>query len=135
MEGRRTGMRRPNSRNLKTRLRAGVSIAVIAEISPRRRIVGTIGLHAIRHGIVAGGSRGHRNGAIIVVLVVVVARRIIARPAIVAVTLRRERAANPRASTRAGDKVATTAVTIAATVAAAITAATATDAITSAAAT
>src|SRR5216684_5751979 len=131
-KGRRTGMRRPRLRKSQTRLRAGVPVAVNAQICSRRRIVGLVGLHAVSDVIAADGSRRDCDGAVIVVLVIVIARRIVTRPAIVAVALRRDGAADHRTCNRAGDKAA--AAAIAAAVAAAITAATATDAITTAAA-
>jgi hypothetical protein len=65
-------------------LRAGVPVAVIAEIGSRLRIVGTVGLHAVGDRIVAAGRRGNRNRAVIIGLVVVIAGRVIARAAIIA---------------------------------------------------
>src|SRR5450759_878187 len=96
-------------------------VAVIAEIGPRPRIVGAVGLHAVSHGVIADGRQRHGHRAVIVILVVVIARRVIARSAIVA--LRRDRAADQGAGHRAGDEAAaTTVATITAGVAAAITA-------------
>src|SRR5216684_2653096 len=112
-------MRRPRIRKSHMRLRTGVSQTIIAEIGPRRRIVGLVGLHAVSDIVTADGSRGHRNnGAVVIVLVIIVALR-----TVVAVALRRDRAADHRTGNRAGDKAAAAAA-IAATVAAAITAAT-----------
>src|SRR5216683_319411 len=131
-------MRRPRIRKSHMRLRTGVSQTIIAEIGPRRRIVGLVGLHAVSDIVTADGSRGHRNnGAVVIVLVIIVALRVVARPIIVtrptvvAVALRRDRAADHSTGNRAGDKPAAAAA-IASTVAAAITAAT--DTITAASA-
>ena len=47
------------------------AVAVITEIGPRCRIVGTVALRAVRRGIVAGRSGRHRDRAVIVISVVV----------------------------------------------------------------
>jgi hypothetical protein len=52
--------------------RAGVPLAVIAEIRSRRRIVGFVSLHAVRHGIVAGRGRRGDNGVVVVIGIVVI---------------------------------------------------------------
>ena len=46
----------------KTQLRTGVPQTIIAEIGSRRRIVGSVGLHAVGDVIAADRSRGRRNG-------------------------------------------------------------------------
>src|SRR5258705_8517328 len=74
-KGRRTGCAALDL-DLNRPLRAGVPLAVVAEIRSRRRIVGSIGLGA--RGSVAA-FRGHRDhGAIVVIAVVVIAVVVIA---------------------------------------------------------
>src|ERR1700692_474419 len=48
------------------RLRAGVPVAVIAHIGARLRIVGAVGLHAIRHVVAAARGRHHLPPAAII---------------------------------------------------------------------
>src|SRR5882757_8010756 len=108
-------------------LRAGVPQAVIAEISSRCGIVGTIGLRAIA-GRIFVGDRPRRNrhrAAIIIILVVVIALRIIARSAVVAVALRGDRAADYGTGYCSRDEAATATTVITAAIIAAIDAATA----------
>src|SRR4030081_3287021 len=62
-KGRRGEMRRPSFKKSNMWLRAGVPVAVIAEIGSRLRIVGTVGLHAVGDRIVAAGRGTHRNPA------------------------------------------------------------------------
>src|SRR5512140_1449710 len=83
------------------RLRAGVPVAVIAEIGARPGIVGTVGLHAVGHRIVAAGR--HRNRGVVVV---VISRRVVARAAIIAVRPRCDRATDDCTGDRAGDEAA-----------------------------
>src|SRR5207302_1181808 len=57
--------------------RAGIPLAVIAEIGSRRRIVGLVSLHAVRHGIIAGrGCLSDRAVVVISVRVIVVVRAV-----------------------------------------------------------
>src|ERR1700686_2635498 len=117
-QGRRIAGAALGTRENRKPLRAGVPVTVSAEIGPRLRIVGTIGLHAVSDRIIATGRRRHRDRAAIVISVVVVARRIIARSAAV-IALRGDRAADQCAGHRARDEpaAATAAAIIAATAA------------------
>jgi hypothetical protein len=97
--------------------------AVIAEISSRRRIVGTIGLRAIGAAIVTAGRRRHnRDRAAVIVILVIGITRGIGRPAIIAVALRRDGAADQRTGDRSGNEAAAAAMVTAAMPAAAISA-------------
>src|SRR6201994_5090092 len=82
-------------------LRARMPIAVIAEIGARARIVGAIGLHAIRHRVSA--ARRDRNRAVIDTIVIVTGGGRVSGAVIAgAVTLRRDRAANDRTRCESG---------------------------------
>src|ERR1700722_16463646 len=111
---RRTGMRRPKSR-LDQRLRAGVPLAVTAEIGPRLQLVGSIGwivgwigLRAGGHGIVVARSRAGRSAVIIVIRGRDVSRPIIRRSAM---DLRRDGAADHSAGSGARDDGAAAVIT------------------------
>jgi hypothetical protein len=54
--------------------RAGVPLAVIAQIRSRCRIVGFVPPHAIRHGIIADRGRCCDNGLVVIIGVVVIVR-------------------------------------------------------------
>jgi hypothetical protein len=104
-------MRRPSSlTDDQMRLRAGVPVAVAAEIRSRLGIVGTEPLDAISR-IIAALGHGRDGRTVIVVLIVVVGLSgsiavIIARPAII--TLRRDGAADHSTGHRAGNEAAAT---------------------------
>src|ERR1700730_17471678 len=94
-------------------LRAEMPVTVIAEIGPRLRIVGTVGL-AVSDCIIAAGGRRHRDrAAVVIISVVFVARRIIARSAVIAVALRGQRAANHCTRDCAGNEAAVTVTAVA----------------------
>jgi len=122
-------MRRPLSlTDDQMRLRAGVPVAVAAEIRSRLGIVGTEPLDAISR-IIAALGHGRDGRTVIVVLIVVVGLSgsiavIIARPAII--TLRRDGAADHSTGHRAGNEAAAATMTVVTAVAATISAATAT---------
>ena len=79
--------------------------AVIAQIRAGLRIVGPIGLHAVRGRVIT--FRRRSCGGVIVVLIIVIAWRVVsARSAIIAVTLRSEDAADDSTRDRAGDEAA-----------------------------
>ena len=63
-------MRRPEVRSIFDALRAGVPLAIIAEIGPRPYIVRAIFLPAVRDFVATGGNRDDR---LIVVAVIVIA--------------------------------------------------------------
>src|SRR4051812_15685371 len=98
------------------RLRAGVPLAIVAQIGSRRRVVRAILLCAISHIVAPGGGRSRRNNGIIIrvrVVVVAVVRPIaiaIARPVIA----RRERAPDHGTGNRAGEEPAAATAMIAA---------------------
>src|SRR6266446_8102981 len=96
--------------------RAGVPIAVIAEIGSRLGIVGTVRLCAVGNGIVAAGRSIHRNSAIVIILVVVIARSVIA------VALRSEGSADDTTDYGARPEAATSVVPVIATAASVVTA-------------
>src|SRR3954468_14069903 len=98
-------------------LRAGMPVAVIAEIGSRSRIVGTIGLHAVSHRIVAGGSSLHDRTVVIVLIVVV------AGLTVIAIALRGDRAADQGAGHCARYEAAATAMMMTIVTAAAVAAA------------
>src|ERR1700721_1958121 len=114
-------------------------VAVIAHIGSGTRVIGAIGLHAIRHRIVAAGRRRNRHRAVVIAIVVIAGAgsgRIIAG----AIALRRDGATDHRAGDGAANQgtVSTAVVTATAAIAAAIkarTAATGTNAAAGAAAT
>jgi hypothetical protein len=54
-------------------LRAGMPVAVIAHVGSGTRVIGAIGLHAIRHAIVTAGRR--RNRAVIIAVVIIAGTR------------------------------------------------------------
>src|SRR5882762_5442812 len=102
------------------RLRAGVPVAVAAEIRSRLGIVGTEPLDAISR-IIAALGHGRYGRTVIVVLIVVVGLSgstaiIIARLAII--TLRSDGAADHSTGHRAGNEAAATTMTVLAAVAA-----------------
>src|SRR5664279_3930430 len=74
-------------------------VAVIAHIRARPRIIGAVGLHAVRHRIVAG--RRYRDRAIVLILVVVIAGRVIAGS-----VAADQRATDQGTGNRAGDEAA-----------------------------
>src|SRR5580692_1484755 len=104
------------SKRYQRRLRAGMPQAVIAEIGPRRRIVGTKPLHAIGDTVAATGHHGNGTviGVAIVVIRVVVALIIVARSAIVSVGVGGERATDHGACDRRARPEAAAVMTIAA---------------------
>src|ERR1700676_3944625 len=99
---------------------------VVAQIGSRGGIVGTIGLHAVRNVVLADRRRGNRNNSttIIVVLIVIVARCVVARgvsgPAIIAIALRGDGAADHGTGNRAGNETAATIVIVVVAIAAAV---------------
>src|SRR5882757_5853159 len=97
-------------------LRAGMPVAVIAEIGARVRIVGTIALHAIADGIVASGRRSHRHRTIVIRSVIIVSGRV-GRAAIIAglatiIAARGNGAADHGTCDRAGNEAAATATAV-----------------------
>src|SRR6202040_2123414 len=109
------------SHDITQALRAGVLIAIVAEIGSRLRIVGGIGLHAIGDRIIPARRRRDRRG--VVIGVAGVARRIInARPAVSAVALRGHPPADDGTDDSACDKAVAIAVMIVVTIAAVVTA-------------
>ena len=98
-------------------LRAGMPVAVIAEIGTRPRVIGAIGLHAVGNRIVAADrARGNRDRAV-VILVIVIARRVVARSAIIRTG--GERAADHGTGDKAGNNAAAAAIGVTAAIAAA----------------
>lgn len=99
--------------------------AVVTEICPRLRIIGPVRLLAVSHGIVTAGRNCNR--AVVIVALVVIARRggVITGPAIIAIALGGDCAADHRTGDRAGNEAAATATAtaITAVIAAPITAA------------
>src|SRR5712664_3618925 len=102
-------MRRPSSlTDDQMWLRAGIPVAIVAQIRSGLRIVGTVPLDAIGDIITALG-RGRDGSTVIIVLIVVVGRSgriaiIIAGPAII--TLRSDGAADYGTGHRAGNEAA-----------------------------
>src|SRR6185312_17464849 len=84
------------------RLRAGMPIAVIAQICSRSRIVRPIPLHAIGGSVLVTGPRHDGYRATIVIIPVIIAgiRGVVAGAAIIA--LRRDRASDHRAGDARG---------------------------------
>lgn len=79
--------------------------AVIAQIGAGLRIIGPIGLHAVRDRVIT--FRRCSCSGVIVVLIIVIAWRVIrARSAIIAVTIRSEDAADDSTRDGAGDEAA-----------------------------
>src|SRR4051812_27042211 len=104
-------MRRP-LRSKRESLRAGMPVAVVAEIRSGVRIVGTVALHAVRNGIVADGSRGHFGRAVVIIPVVVITRGV-AGIAVIAAAACGDRAADHGACHGARDEAATAAAAMA----------------------
>src|ERR1700743_3172597 len=68
---------------MRLRLRAGMPLTVIAEISPGRRVVGAITLRT-RGGVTAAGRNGH-DGTVVIAAIVVVGATVITIVGIVAI--------------------------------------------------
>jgi len=87
--------------------------AVIAQIGAGLRIIGPIGLHAVRDRVIT--FRRCSCSGVIVVLIIVIAWRVIrARSAIIAVTIRSEDAADDSTRDGAGDEAAAVPMAVAA---------------------